>query len=151
MNKQLVAILLALAVGIGFSGAATAQNYGYSAQNAGGEQYTGYANQGMAMGMYNPLGLVSLYLIKALYILQLLMTGMPGGMMPMPGTTPTAPEGTETGGTQGAETGATAGTETGATQGTASESTQGTSSEANQGTATGAASSGATQGATGTY
>ena len=118
VNKQLVAILLALAVGIGFSGAAAAQNVGYAAQTTSGNQY---ASSGMTYSGMNPIYcMIGSYLVKFLYLIHMVLMGgyMPGGMMgtmPMPGTA-TGTEGTATG-TEGTATGAE-GTATG-TEGTA--------------------------------
>ena len=109
MNKQLVAILLALAVGIGFSGAAAAQNMGYAAQTTSSNQYAGYASSAMTYSGMNPIYcLIGSYLVKFLYLIHMVLMGgyMPGGMMgtmPMPGTA-TGTEGTATG-TEGTATG----------------------------------------------
>ena len=133
MKKQLGILLLALAVAVGFSGATAAQNYGYAAQTATGNQYTGYANSGMTYSGMNPLTyLIGSYVVKLVYLIHMVLMGgyMPGGMMgnmPMPGTT-TGTEGTAT----GTESGATGGTATG-TEGTAT----GTESGATGGAATG--------------
>lgn len=121
MKKQLGILLLALAVAIGFSGAAAAQNYGYAAQTATGNQYTGYANQGMTYSGMNPLTyIIGSYVVRLVYLIHMVLMGgyMPGGMMgnmPIPGTT-TGTGGTTTG-TEGTTTGAE-GTTTG-TEGTA--------------------------------
>ncbi len=120
MKKQLGVLLLALAVAIGFSGAAAAQNMGYAAQTTSGSQYTGYASSGMAYSGMNPLTyLIGSYVVRLVYLIHMVLMGgyMPGGMMgtmPMPGTatgtegTATGAEGTETG-TEGATEDTTAG------------------------------------------
>ncbi len=131
MKKQLGILLLALAVAIGFSGAAAAQNYGYAAQTATGNQYTGYANSGMTYSGMNPLTyLIGSYVVKLVYLIHMVLMGgyMPGGIMgnmPMSGTgtggTVTGNEGTATG-TEGTATGTegtATGTESGATEGAA--------------------------------
>ena len=129
MKKQLGILLLALAVAIGFSGAAAAQNYGYAAQTATGNQYTGYANSGMTYSGMNPLTyLIGSYVVRLVYLIHMVLMGgyMPGGMMgnmPMSGTggTVTGNEGTATG-TEGTATGTegtATGTESGATEGAA--------------------------------
>lgn len=121
MKKQLGILLLALAVAIGFSGAAAAQNYGYAAQTATGNQYTGYANHGMTYSGMNPLTyIIGSYVMRLVYLIHMVLMGgyMPGGMMgnmPISGTT-TGTGGTATG-TEGTTTGAE-GTATG-TEGTA--------------------------------
>ena len=88
MKKELGILLLALAVAIGFSGAVAAQNYGYAAQTATGNQYTSYANSGMTYSGMDPLTyLIGSYVIRLAYLIHMaLMGGMPGGMMPMSGT-----------------------------------------------------------------
>ena len=121
MKKQLGILLLALAVAVGFSGAAAAQNYGYTAQTATGNQYMGYANSGMTYSGMNPLTyLIGSYVVRLIYLIHMALMGgnMLGGMMgnmPMPGTS-TGTGGTATG-TEGTATG-TEGTATG-TEGTA--------------------------------
>lgn len=109
MKKQLGILLLALAVAVGFSGAVAAQNYGYAAQTATGNQYTGYANPGMTYSGMNPLTyLIGSYVVRLMYLVHMVLMGgyMPGGMMgnmPMPGTA-TGTGGTMTG-TEGTATG----------------------------------------------
>ena len=109
MKKQLGILLLALAVAIVFSGAAAAQNYGHAAQTTTGNQYMGYANQGMTYSGMNPLTyLIGSYVVRLIYLVHMVLMGgyMPGGMrgnMPMPGTT-TGTGGTVTG-TEGTATG----------------------------------------------
>ncbi len=121
MKKQFGILLLALAVAVGFSGAAAAQNYGYTAQTATGNQYMGYANSGMTYSGMNPLTyLIGSYVVRLVYLIHMALMGgyMPGGMMgnmPMPGTA-TGTVGTAT----GTESGATEGTTTATgTEGTA--------------------------------
>lgn len=123
MNKQLGILLLALAVAIGFSGAAAAQNYGNTAQTATGNQYTGYASSGMTYSGMDPLTyLIGSYLVRLVYLLHMVLMGgyMPGGMMGnmpgMPGTM-TGNEGTATGneGTATGNEGTATGTEGNAT------------------------------------
>ena len=121
MKKQLGILLFALVVAVGFSGAAVAQNYGYTAQTATGNQYMGYANSGMTYSGMNPLTyLIGSYVVRLVYLIHMALMGgyMPGGMMgnmPMPGTA------TGTGGiATGTESGATEGTTTATgTEGTA--------------------------------
>jgi len=121
VKRQLGILLLALAVAIGFSGAAAAQNMGYAAQTTSGNQYAGYASSGMTYSGMNPLTyLIGSYVVRLVYLLHMVLMGgyMPGGMMgtmPMPGTATgtegTATEGTATGteetatGTEGTATG----------------------------------------------
>ena len=98
MKKQLGILLLALAVAVGFSGAASAQNYGYAAQQVN-NPHANYAHSGMTYGTgTNPMMyMMCMYMMKLMYMMRMMMGYFPMGMMNMPkvprtmGTVGTAP------------------------------------------------------------